>query len=75
MYIVITLFLQRPEICDPTELKRSKSEESGSSSGSSSSSWSESSGVRGLSAFTPWSSLALKDGKLLHNASSILREK
>ncbi|VDI41853.1 ski oncogene-like [Mytilus galloprovincialis] len=65
---------QRPEICDPTELKRSKSEESGSSSGSSSSSWSESSGVRGLSAFTPWSSLALKDGKLLHNASSILRE-
>ena len=65
---------QRTEICDPADLKRSKSEESSSPSGSSSSSWSDSSGVRGLSAFTPWPSvLSIKDGKLLSN-SSVLRE-
>lgn len=66
---------QRAESIDPSELKRSKSDENGSSptGSSSSSSWSESSGVRGLSAFTPWpTAFTSKDGKLLPN--SVLRD-
>lgn len=66
---------KRKQTCDSeTDLKRAKSEDSASSS--SSGSWIES-GIRGLSAFRPWSPsmlIALKDGKLLPAAPAIMRE-
>ncbi|XP_060080510.1 ski oncogene-like [Ylistrum balloti] len=61
---------------ETSDLKRAKSEDSASSS--SSGSWADSvSGMRGLSAFRPWSPsmlIALKDGKLLPAAPAIMRE-